>query len=151
VAEYNQEKDRVTIEHTFEQLLRFVNALDEEETRAVREGLDNESVAIFDLLKKPTLDGKEIARIKQVAVQLLATLKAEQLRVNQWRDKEATRDAVRSTIYDFLYSDNTGLPETYTEDDIKTKAENVFQHVFYAYPTVPSAIYAAAAGTPGGN
>ena len=144
VHEYNQEKDRVTIEHTFEALLKFVHELDDEEARAVREGLDVESVAIFDLLKKPTLAPKEIARIKEIAVQLLATLKAEQLRVNQWRDKEATRDAVRSTIFDFLYSDNTGLPETYTDDEIKTKSENIFQHIFYAYPTVPSPIYSAA-------
>jgi hypothetical protein len=98
VHEHNQEKDRVTIEHTFEQLLKFVDELDEEEERAIREGLDVESVAIFDLLKKPELNPKEIARIKQVAVGLLAALKAEQLRVNHWRDKEATRDAVRSTI-----------------------------------------------------
>jgi type I restriction enzyme R subunit len=110
VDEYNLEKDRVTIEQTFEALLRFVHELDEEEARAIREGLDVESVAIFDLLKKPELSPKEIARIKQVAVQLLNALKAEQLRVNQWRDKEATRDAVRSSIFDFLYSDKTGPP-----------------------------------------
>jgi len=61
-----------------------------------------ETVVIYDLLTKPALNPKEIARIKQVAVQLLTTLKAEKLRVNQWRDKEATRDAVRSTIFDFL-------------------------------------------------
>jgi type I restriction enzyme, R subunit len=146
VNEYNQEKDRVTIEHTFEQLLRFVQELDEEEARAIREGLDVESVAIFDLLKKPALTPKEIGRIKQVAVQLLTTLKAEKLRVNQWRDKEATRDAVRSTIFDFLYSDNTGLPDTYTDDEIKAKSDAVFQHVFYAYPTIPSPIYDVATG-----
>jgi type I restriction enzyme R subunit len=145
VHEYNQEKDRVTIEHTFEQLLRFVQELNEEEARAIREGLDVESVVIYDLLQKPALDAKEIARIKQVAVELLATLKAEKLRVNQWRDKEATRDAVRSTIFDFLYSDNTGLPAAYTDDEIKTKADAIFQHVFYAYPTIPSPIYGAAA------
>ena len=144
VHEYNQEKDRVTIEHTFEQLLKFVNELDEEEARAVREGLDVESVVIFDLLKKPTLAPKEIARIKEVAVQLLATLKAEKLRVHDWRDKEGTRDAVRSTIHDFLYSDKTGLPGAYNDDEIKAKAEVIFQHVFYAYPTVPSPVY----GTP---
>ena len=39
VAEYNREKDRVTIEKTFEDLLRFTETLDEEEERAVREGL----------------------------------------------------------------------------------------------------------------
>jgi type I restriction enzyme R subunit len=141
VKEYNQEKDRVTIEHTFEQLLRFVGELDEEESRAIREGLDVESVVIYDLLKKPDLTPKEIARIKQVAVELLAALKAEQLRVNQWRDKEATRDAVRARIFDFLYSDKTGLPESYSDDEIKAKSEDVFGHVFYAYPTIPSPIY----------
>jgi type I restriction enzyme, R subunit len=144
VDEYNLEKDRVTIEQTFEALLRFVHELDEEEARAIREGLDVESVAIFDLLKKPELSPKEIARIKQVAVQLLNALKAEQLRVNQWRDKEATRDAVRSSIFDFLYSDKTGLPDAYTDEEIKAKSEDVFRHVFYAYPTIPSPIYGAA-------
>jgi type I restriction enzyme R subunit len=143
VHEYNQEKDRVTIEHTFEALLRFVDDLDEEEARAIREGLDPESVVIYDLLKKPDLTPKEIGRIKQVAVDLLATLKAEKLRVNQWRDKEATRDAVRAAIFDFLYSDQTGLPETYSDAEIKAKSDGVFQHVFYAYPTVPSPLYGA--------
>jgi type I restriction enzyme R subunit len=141
VHEYNQEKDSVTIEHTFEALLRFVKELDEEEARAIREGLDVESVAVYDLLRKPDLNAKEIARIKQIAVELLATLKAEKLRVNQWRDKEGTRDAVRSTIFDFLYSDKTGLPDSYSDEEIKAKSEDVFRHVFYAYPTIPSPIF----------
>ena len=110
VAEYNREKDRVTIERTFEALLKLVQELDDEESRAVREGLDEESLAIFDLLKKPDLSGSEIRRIKQVAVELLRTLKAEKLRVDQWREKESTRDAVQVAIHDFLYSDETGLP-----------------------------------------
>ena len=40
VDEYNREKDRVTIERTFEELLRFIQELDDEESRAIREGLD---------------------------------------------------------------------------------------------------------------
>jgi type I restriction enzyme R subunit len=40
VAEYNREKDRVTIEKTFEALLRLIGEMGEEENRAVREGLD---------------------------------------------------------------------------------------------------------------
>ena len=39
---------------------------------------------------------------------------------------------------------HTGLPETYTDEEIKAKSEDVFQHVFYAYPVVPSPIYADA-------
>jgi type I restriction enzyme R subunit len=65
IADYNREKDRATIEETFEALLRFVQELDEEESRAVQEGLDEESLAIFDLLKKPNLNASEIKRIKK--------------------------------------------------------------------------------------
>ena len=141
-AAYNREKDRVTIERTFEALLELARALDEEESRAVREGLDEETLAIFDLLKKPDLNAGEIARIKKVAIDLLKTLKAKKLRVNQWREKEKTRDAVQVAIYDFLWSDQTGLPaEQYTKEDVQTKTEAVFCHVFRAYPTVPSPHY----------
>ena len=71
VAEYNRKKDRVTIEHTFETLFRFEQGIDEEERRAVREGLNEESLAIFDLLRKPDLSSKEIKQIKQEAVEFL--------------------------------------------------------------------------------
>ena len=141
VDEYNREKDRVTIERTFEELLRFIRELDDEESRAIREGLDPETVAIYDLLKKQDLSAKDIARIKTVAVDLLATLKAEKLRVDQWREKESTRDAVRAAIFDFLYSDKTGLPEAYTDEEVKSRSEGVFQYMFYAYPTVPSPLF----------
>ena len=46
------------------------------------------------------------------------------------------------TIRDYLWSDDTSLPEDcYTEDDIRDKAADVFGHVFRAYPTVPSPYY----------
>jgi type I restriction enzyme R subunit len=44
VADYNKEKDRVTIEATFEALLKLVGELDEESTRAMREGLDEKTL-----------------------------------------------------------------------------------------------------------
>ncbi len=145
IAEYNREKDRVNIEKTFEALLQIISEMDEEESRAVREGLDEESLALFDLLKKPDLTPSDIKRIKAVAVDLLETLKAEKLRINHWRDKESTRDAVRLTIQDYLWSEETGLPETYSEKDVRDKTEAVFVHVFRAYPTLPSPYYASMA------
>ncbi len=146
VAAYNREKDRPTIEQTFEELLDFFQGLDQEESRAAREGLDEESLAIFDLLRKPNLSAAERERIKQVAVELLKTLKAGKLRVNQWRDKEATRDAVRVAIRDFLWSDKTVLPsDDYSEAEVGTKTDDVFRHVFRAYPRVPSPYYENAA------
>ena len=145
VAEYNREKDRVTIEKTFEALLRIVDEMDDEEGRAVREGLDEESLAVFDLLRKPNLTPGDIKRIKAVAVDLLETLKAEKLQINHWREKEFTRDAVLLTIRDYLWSEQTGLPEAYSEEDVRDKTEAVFVHVFRAYPTVPSPFYASLA------
>ena len=91
------------------------------------------------------MSGAEIRRIKRVAVELLRTLKAEKLRVDQWRDKESTRDAVHVTIRDFLWSDETGLPaDGYSDDEVAVISDNVFHHVFRAYPEVPSPYYESA-------
>jgi type I restriction enzyme R subunit len=37
-----------------------------------------------------------------------------------------------------MLSEQTGLPETYSEEDVREKTEAVFVHVFRAYPMVPS-------------
>ncbi len=146
VAEYNREKDRPIIEQTFEALLKFFKNLDTEEKRYMREGLDEENLAIFDLLRKPELSATETKRVKQVAMELLKTLKKEKLKIDHWRDKESSRDAVKTAIGDFLWSDKTGLPiSVYSEDEVNTKTEDVFRHVYRVYPTLPSPYYAAAA------
>ena len=75
-------------------------------------------------------------------MELLERLKAEKLQVDHWRDKEATRDAVRVAISDYLWDEKTGLPvEFFAEDDVKARAEEVFRHIYRAYPTVPSPFY----------
>ena len=48
-------------------------------------------------------------------------------------------------IQDYLWSEQTGLPETYSEVDVRDKADAVFVHVFRAYPTVPSPYYVSMA------
>ena len=145
VAAYNRDRDQITIEEAFAALLTLAQELDEEEKRAVREGLDEESLAIFDLLRKPELKVAEIKKIKEVSVTLLKTLKVERLRIDQWRDKETTRDAVRVAIHNFLWSDKTGLPTScYKDAEVKDRAREVFRHVYRAYPQVPSPFYEAA-------
>jgi type I restriction enzyme, R subunit len=143
IDEYNQEKDRITIEQTFEALLKFVESLDEEDTRNMREGLDEETLTLFDLLIKPELTTKDRNRLKRVAQDLLARLKAEKLRIDQWREKETTQSEIKMFIYDFLWDDKTGLPsDLYTEDDVKQKAETIFNYVFQQYPSAVSPAYA---------
>jgi len=64
-AEYNREKDRQKIEATFEALMKLVNDLGLEETRAMREGLEEETLPLFDILKKPDLNAKDIKPVKR--------------------------------------------------------------------------------------
>jgi type I restriction enzyme, R subunit len=108
--------------------------LDEESTRAMREGLDEETLALFDLLKKPELDKKDIESIKKVAIELEAILRQKKKEIDDWRAKEQTRDEMRQAIRDFLYSDLTGLPESYDEPEVEAKAEAVFAHMYRASP-----------------
>ncbi len=144
VAEYNREKDRVTIEKTFEALLILVNELSDEEKRAVKEGLDEETLALYDLLCKPNLSKKEINRLKKVATILLETLKDKKLRIANWREKESCRDAVRQNIYDFLFDEQSGLPmDSYGDDEVEVLSESIFSHIYRAYPVVPSPYYSS--------
>ena len=131
VAAYNSEKDRATIEATFEALLKFVAALDDEASRAMREGLDPETLTLFDLLKKPNLTKPEISRLKEVATSLLETLASKKAEIDDWRAKEATQDVIRQSIYDFLYDDKTGLPSSYSPNEIQQKSQLVFAHIYH--------------------
>src|SRR5262249_50351706 len=76
VAGYNREKDRTTIEETFRRLVELVNSLDEEQTRATREGLTEDELALFDLLQKDGLDKTARERVKQASRMLLTSIKA---------------------------------------------------------------------------
>lgn len=143
VADYNREKDRVTIETSFQQLLVITKALSEEERRSVSLGLDEETLALFDLLNRPELDKASIEKLKKIAVGLLATLKARLSEISDWQATEVNRDSVRLTIHDYLYADATGLPvDDYDEEDVEMLTDEVYQHIWRAYPTLPSPVYA---------
>jgi type I restriction enzyme R subunit len=129
IDEYNSEKDRVTIEATFEALLKLVDALTEEEQRAVKEGLSEESLAFFDLLLKPDLNKAEIDQIKKVAEGLYKTLKKEIDRIQNFTAKQSTRDEIKIKIKDFLWNERTGLPESFAPEEVEEKTELVFKHL----------------------
>ncbi|MGB7400338.1 hypothetical protein [Castellaniella sp.] len=47
------------------------------------------------------------------------------------------------TIHDYLYADATGLPvDSYDEEDVEVLTDEVYQHVWRAYPKLPSPVYA---------
>lgn len=129
VRDYNKEKDKNTIEATFEYLMRLTAEMGEEEHRHVKEGLESEEqLAIYDMLLKPELSKSDIKKIKSVAVSLLKELEKQMKDVQDVFAKVSTRDGFRQSIYDFLYDDRTGLPiDNYTEDDLYIKTDMLFE------------------------
>ncbi len=130
VAVYNKEKDKNTIEATFDALMRLASEMTEEEHRHAEEGLKNEQqLAVFDMLRKPNLTKADIKKIKTVSAELLGELQVYLESVQDAFAKQSTSDGFRQKIYDFLYDDRTGLPtDTYSEADIGLLTSKVYQH-----------------------
>ena len=129
IEDYNA--GSVNIDEYLRRLIELSQTLTAEEERAVREGMTEEELAIFDLLTQPdpVLTAEEWETVKVSAKSLLEHLH-EKL-VQDWRRKVETKNDVDSTIRRVL---DQGLPEVpYTVDIFHTKVQLVFDHVLTAY------------------
>jgi type I restriction enzyme R subunit len=127
IAAYNREKDRVTIEDTFAQLTELVNDLTEEQRRAAREGLSEDELALFDLLKKERLGRAELERVKRASQELLAKLRARLAEMERWTEKETTQAEVEVFILDTVY---LLLPTpAFSEEEKREAARRAYEHV----------------------
>lgn len=128
VAGYNAEKDRTTIEETFRRLLALVQSLDEEQTRATREGLTEDELALFDLLQKDGLTKVDRERVKQASRELLASIKAQIAGLDRFWAKEQTKADVETSILDKIF---VALPSPpFTVEEKTSLAASVFNHVW---------------------
>jgi len=137
ITEYNN--GATNVDALFAQLVSFARELSEEEQRGIAESLSEEELALFDLLTRPNLKltRAEKEEVKEVARELLDTLKAERL-VLDWRKKQQTRAGVQITIEQVLDK----LPSIYTPELYQTKCSAVYQHVYDSYYGVGKSIYA---------
>jgi len=136
IDDYNS--GSTNLEEFFRNLRAFVKDLDEEEQRAVKEGLVEEELALFDILTKPEMEltQRDRSAVKKVARELLARLKQEKL-VLDWRKRQQTRADVKLTIETMLDE----LPRVFTPDLWQRKCDNVYQHVFDSYAGAGQSIY----------
>ncbi|OPF64411.1 type I restriction endonuclease subunit R [Hydrogenophaga sp. H7] len=128
VAAYNREKDRATVEETFRLLMELVNGLDEEQKRATREGLQEDELALFDLLLKDGLDATARERVKQASRALLAAVKARLAELDRFWEKEQTKADVEIFILDEVFASLPTPP--FTPEEKKLVAQNVYTHVW---------------------
>ena len=141
---YNREKDRATIEETFRRLTELMGKLDIEQKRAVEEGLSEDELALFDLLKKDDLGKAERERVKQASRDLLASIEARLKELDRFWEKEQTKAEVKVLILDKVYASLPTPP--FTPDEKEAVAAEVYTHV---WQQAVSGGFASAAGGPG--
>ena len=129
----------VNIDEYLKRLINLSQTLSAEEERSVREGLNEEELAIFDLLTQPEpeLTDEERERVKVSAKKLLEHLQ-EKL-IQDWRRKIDVLNDVDSTIRRVL---DQSLPEDpYSEEIFAEKVGLVLEHVLTAYGDNGESVY----------
>ena len=131
VAAYNA--GSIDVQGFFEALKSFVLQMDDEETRAVREGLTEDELAIFDLLTKPApvLTTVQESEVKRVARELMDKIQVLVSGVN-WMGGQQSRAAVLSEI---RFKLNELPEEPYPELLWDTKVGQVWDFILQRYAT----------------
>ena len=113
-------------ESSFDELVRFAKSLKQEEERHLREGLTEDELEIFDLLKKEKMTKAEEQAVKLAARKLLDRLEkgSPRVLVQSWFKDTQSRQLVRSTVEEVLHEQ---LPETYDREAFTDKCNRVFQ------------------------
>jgi type I restriction enzyme R subunit len=128
IADYNREKDRVTIEETFARLVDLANSLDAEQRRAAEEGLSEEELALFDLLTKKTLSQVDREQVKRASRSLLASIQQLIAPLERWTDKEQTQAEVETFILDHVFLNLPSPP--FTEEEKQRVARQIYEHIW---------------------
>ena len=115
-------------ENYYEELMRFAEDMRAEDERHIREGLTEDELELFDLLKRDRMTEKETQEVKLAAKSLLHRLREEQPKVlvQDWYRDTQTKNVVRSAVEQVL---DTNLPASYDRVLFKEKCDGVFDMI----------------------
>lgn len=101
-----------TADNYFDELIRFTKDLQDESERHIREGLSEEELELFDLLKKPSMTKDETRKVRLAAKTLYRRLKEEEpnVLVQDWYKDTQTQHRVRQAMEEVL---DAHLPDSY--------------------------------------
>lgn len=118
-----------TNEHYYEDLVNFTEDLKEEEERHIREGLTEDELELFDILKKEKMTRDEEKKVKLAAKSLLHRLLEEHPKVliQDWHKDTQSRARVKAAVGEVL---DKALPKTYERNIFQAKCNNVFELIF---------------------
>src|SRR5439155_523195 len=112
----------------FAELVKFTSDLQSEAERHIREGLTEDELELFDLLRKGKMTHDETQKVKLAAKSLLHRLLEEQPKVlvQDWFKDSQTKRRVQSTVEEILHRH---LPESYDRVLFREKCDTVFDLV----------------------
>jgi type I restriction enzyme R subunit len=128
IADYNREKDRVTVEETFARVVELANSLDAEQRRAAEEGLSEDEYALFQMLFKENIGKAERERLKQASKSLLASLRELLRPMHDWTKNTSTQAEVKVFILDNLWQSLPRPP--FTDQETEVLASRVYDYVW---------------------
>lgn len=109
----------------FAELVKFTQELQEESERHIREGLTEDELELFDLLKKDKMTNEETRKVRLAAKSLFHRLREEspKVLVQDWFKDGQSKSRVRSAVESVL---DTHLPESYDRAVFTEKCNKVF-------------------------
>ncbi len=113
-------------ENYFEDLMKFADSLKEEDERHIQEGLTEDELELYDLLKKDKITKAEEQKVKLAAKDLIVRLLSAHPKVlvqDWWKDGQ-TQQQVRAVIEKVLDDD---LPTSYDRLEFKSKCDKVYE------------------------
>jgi type I restriction enzyme, R subunit len=111
-------------DHYFEELVKFAKDLKEESERHIREGLTEDELELFDLLKKPKMTKDETQKVRLAAQSLLHRFREEEPKVlvQDWFKDGQSKLRVAGAVEAVLHEH---LPDSYDQPLFREKCDNV--------------------------
>lgn len=108
----------------FEELVRFAKDLKAESERHIREGLTEDELELFDLLKKDKMTKEETQKVRLAAQSLLHRLRDESpnVLVTDWYKDSQSKKKVQSAVAEVLH---IHLPDSYDRVLFQQKCDGV--------------------------
>jgi len=127
IEDYNA--GSLSIEEAYQELVQQAKDLSEEQERAAKNGMTEEELELFDLLKKEKLTKDEEKKVKLAASHLLQILfdSNNKILIQEWHKEKTSQEIVRQEISKIL---NKNLPQSYDRDIFSRKTDVVFQHFY---------------------
>lgn len=128
IEDYNS--GSLSIEEAYEELIKQAEVLSEEQERAARNGMSENELEIYDLLKKEKLTKQEEKSVKLAASDLLQVLfdAKNKILIQEWHKEKATQEMVKNEIRKIL---GKRLPDApYGREEFGKRVDITFQHFY---------------------